>query len=192
MVEAFLALGFIAVIIACFIGLPLLVLMIVAYWKLFKKCGREGWEGIIPLYNVWVLVDITGMVWWTFLIILFGSLIPGIGSLVVLFANFCVNYNLAIKMGKEPIGYAFGLTFIPVVFIPILAFGDATFVDRKVNKYGVIPEDKVNSTVSGNSNADTKQDAGETKSTKKSKFCTNCGAEITGGKFCSKCGHEIH
>ena len=27
------------------------ILILIADWQLFKKMGREGWEGIIPLYN---------------------------------------------------------------------------------------------------------------------------------------------
>lgn len=30
------------------------ILILIADWQLFKKMGREGWEGIIPLYNNYV------------------------------------------------------------------------------------------------------------------------------------------
>ena len=30
----------------------LAVVSLVAYWKIFVKAGKEGWEGIIPIYNV--------------------------------------------------------------------------------------------------------------------------------------------
>lgn len=187
MFASLFAASIITLIIICLICAPLFILYIVASWKLYKKCGKEGWEGIVPIYRLWVLVDITGTVWWAFLILLFGSLIPAVGTIIVLFTSFCINYNLAIKMGKDPIGYGIGLTFLPIIFFPILAFGNATFTDKKVSKYGVIPEDKVNSAASS-----VKETAKKTSTSKGTKFCTNCGAELTGGKFCSKCGHEIH
>ena len=33
------------------IGIPTLV----AEWMIFKKMGRQGWEGIVPFYNTYVL-----------------------------------------------------------------------------------------------------------------------------------------
>ena len=33
--------------------------VLVGMWKMFEKLGRKGWEGIVPLYNWWVLtVDV--------------------------------------------------------------------------------------------------------------------------------------
>lgn len=34
------------------IYLLIVVLMLVSMWKIFEKAGRQGWEGIIPIYNV--------------------------------------------------------------------------------------------------------------------------------------------
>lgn len=33
------------------ISIAILILMIVANWKLFTKAGEEGWKSIIPFYN---------------------------------------------------------------------------------------------------------------------------------------------
>lgn len=193
MFEGLLAASLITLIILGLICLPILVLYIVASWKLYKKCGREGWEGIIPIYRDYVLLQITGIKWWVIFILVVGSLLTntaGIGfiiSLVVLFAKFCIYYNLSKKMGKDPVGFGIGLTLLPIIFIPILAFGDSKFTECEVSPYGVIPEEKVNSAASN-----VKETAKKKTTSKNAKFCTNCGAELTGGKFCSKCGHEIH
>ena len=48
-------------------------------------------------------------------------------------------------MGKDPIGFGIGLTLLPIIFIPILAFGSSQYTDCEVSAFGVIPEDKVNS-----------------------------------------------
>ena len=174
MFEGLLAASVITLIIVFLICSPLLVLYLVASWKLYKKCGREGWEGIVPIYRDYVLIQITGVKWWAIFILLVG-----------------IYYNLSKKMGKDPVGYAIGLTLLPIVFIPILAFGSSKFTDCEVSPYGVISEDKVNSAASNVK--ETAKKTAEKSSTKSgAKFCTNCGAELTGGKFCSKCGHEIH
>lgn len=31
------------------------ILSLVAEWMIFKKMGRQGWEGIVPFYNTYVL-----------------------------------------------------------------------------------------------------------------------------------------
>ena len=197
MFESLLAASVITLIIVFLICSPLLVLYLVASWKLYKKCGREGWEGIVPIYRDYVLIQITGIKWWAIFILLVGYLsinTAGLGfiiGLIVLFTKFCIYYNLSKKMGKDPVGYAIGLTLLPIVFIPILDFGSSKFTDCEVSPYGVISEDKVNNVASNVK--ETAKKTAENSSTKSgAKFCTNCGAELTGGKFCSKCGHEIH
>ena len=31
------------------------IVSLVASWMIYKKMGREGWEGIIPIYSTYVL-----------------------------------------------------------------------------------------------------------------------------------------
>ena len=33
------------------IYLLIVVLLLVSMWKVYEKAGRQGWEGIIPIYN---------------------------------------------------------------------------------------------------------------------------------------------
>ncbi|MCB6971876.1 MULTISPECIES: DUF5684 domain-containing protein [Butyricimonas] len=40
------------------IYLLIVVLMLVSMWKIFEKAGRQGWEGIIPIYNIYVMLQI--------------------------------------------------------------------------------------------------------------------------------------
>ena len=87
-------------------------------WKVFTKAGKPGWAAIVPIYNIIVLLEIVGKpLWW---IVLF--IIP----LVNIVAAILVNVALAEKFGKE-IGFAVGLILLPIVFIPILGFGNATY-----------------------------------------------------------------
>ena len=40
--------------------LALIVFLIVTMWKIFTKAGKPGWASIIPIYNVFVMLDIAG------------------------------------------------------------------------------------------------------------------------------------
>jgi hypothetical protein len=163
------------------------IFTIVVKWMVFQKAGKGGWEALIPIYNIWIQIQISGIVWWFIFIyvaVYFGVSIPFIG-LISMFGIFCCNYNLAIRFGKDPIGYGIGLTLVPSVFFAILAFSDATYTEVKVSKYGVIPEEKVQG---NNQNSGTSQK----ETTSNAQFCKNCGAKINNEKFCPKCGTKIH
>ena len=61
---------FVFILIITIIGIATGIIMIVSNWKIFKKAGLEGWEALIPFYNLWCLVKISGLEWWFFLIII--------------------------------------------------------------------------------------------------------------------------
>lgn len=180
------------------IVIAVVVFQIIAMVKVYKKAGRSGWEAIVPYYNTWVLCEIAGVKWWFFLIAIASTITSVLGligltplaALISLAGTFAVHYNLALKFGKDGVGYGIGLTLLPVIFYAILGFGDASFKDVKVSSYGPITEEKFESTFNTN-----KEEAGTTtkkKSTSKAKFCKNCGSELNGAKFCPNCGTEIH
>ena len=100
--------------------LALYIVMIVGMWKLFEKAGREGWKSLIPIYNLYVLTEISGQNGLFFLLIL----IPGVGSLIWLIL---VALKLAPAFGKDT-GFAIGLILLPPVFYLILGFGNAQYV----------------------------------------------------------------
>jgi uncharacterized membrane protein YecN with MAPEG domain len=100
------------------VWLVLVVLMIAGMWKMFEKAGKPGWAAIIPIYNIIVLLEISGKpAWW---VILF--FIPLVNFVVVIIAYLA----LAKKFGKGA-GYAFGLLLLPPVFLPMLGFGDSRY-----------------------------------------------------------------
>ena len=53
-----------------FVGLALLVLRIIARWRIFEKAGEKGWKAIIPFYSDYIFYKIIDMVpfFWTLLI----------------------------------------------------------------------------------------------------------------------------
>ncbi len=60
------------------IWLALIVFFIYCGWKIFTKAGKPGWASLVPIYNIVVLLEITGKpIWW---ILLF--LIPGVNLIM--------------------------------------------------------------------------------------------------------------
>lgn len=96
----------------------LLVLIIVSMWKVFTKAGQPGWASIIPIYNMWVLIQIAGKPGWWFILMLIPFVNLVVGIIVVA--------ALAARFGKGG-GFAAGLILLPIIFYPILAFGDAKY-----------------------------------------------------------------
>ena len=100
------------------IWLAAVVLTIVGMWTVFTKAGQPGWASIVPIYNVVVMLEIVGKpTWW---VILF--FVP-IANIVV---AILVAIGVANAFGKDS-GFGIGLAFLPFVFYPILAFGDAQY-----------------------------------------------------------------
>jgi hypothetical protein len=99
--------------------LLLVVLYVVAEWKIFTKAGKPGWAVLIPIYNVIVLLEIVGKPWyWIFLLI-----IPGINFIFIIWVT-----NLLSKSFGHDIGFTLGLIFFGFIFILILGLGDSRYV----------------------------------------------------------------
>jgi len=104
--------------VAIILYIGIIVLVIAGSWKVFEKAGKPGWAAIVPIYNIIVLFEITGKpVWW--IILLFIPLV----NIVILF----LTYNALAKSFGKDIGFALGLIFLGVIFIPMLGFGDAEY-----------------------------------------------------------------
>lgn len=100
------------------IYLAIIVIVLVSLWKIFSKAGQPGWASIIPFYNTYVLLLIAGKPgWWLILM-----LIPGVAFIF----GILMSVGLAQNFGKGT-GFAIGLILLPLIFLPILAFGDAQY-----------------------------------------------------------------
>ncbi|HTI92643.1 MAG TPA: DUF5684 domain-containing protein [Puia sp.] len=99
--------------------LAIIVLYFVAFWKIAEKAGRQGWEGIIPIYNIYVFFKIGGKPGWWLIFILLGPLflIWWIWGLNMISKSF----------GKDE-GFTVGLVLLGFVFWPILAFSDSKYI----------------------------------------------------------------
>ncbi len=147
----------IAVIILCVVvGLAIAIFMLIAKCKMFSKAGEAWWKALIPLYDKWVLIKVGGLAWWWFPIyVLFAGLsstpavtegikvnFNGAWAIALCLLEFNVLYNLCKKFGKSG-GFAFLCLILPIIGIPMLAFGSAKYnKDTKVDKNGVFAIEK--------------------------------------------------
>jgi hypothetical protein len=101
-----------------FVGLAVVLLMIASMWKVFVKAGQPGWAALVPIYNVLILLKITGKpAWW-------------LALFCVPVANFVVIILVVIALAKsfgKGTGFGLGILFLGFVFYPILGFGSAEY-----------------------------------------------------------------
>ena len=96
------------------------VFLIAALWLVFTKARRPGWAAIIPFYNYYTLLKVVGRPgWW--LILYF---IPLVNIVVWII----VSIDLA-KSFARGIPFGVGLIFLAFIFIPILGYGPAQYVE---------------------------------------------------------------
>ncbi|MCC6586191.1 MAG: signal peptidase I [Bryobacterales bacterium] len=102
--------------------LAVALVVVASMWKVFTKAGKPGWAVIVPIYNIVVLLEITGKpIWW--IILLF---IPIVNFVIAIL----VYVSLAKCFGKGA-GFAVGLLLLGFIFFPILGFGDARYLGPK-------------------------------------------------------------
>ncbi len=104
------------------ISVVLAIFAVICLWKVFEKAGKPGWASIIPIYNAVVLLQIVGMSPWLLLLML----IPFANIIIAFVLTILVYVKLAGKFGKSG-GFAVGLIFLNIIFMAILAFGDAEY-----------------------------------------------------------------
>ncbi len=101
-----------------FVYLAVLALLVVSMWVIFAKAGKPGWAAIVPVYNTWVFVEICKKepLWFVLMFI------PCVNIIIILL----LLIELAKAFGKGT-GFGLGMFFLPFVFCPMLAFGDAKY-----------------------------------------------------------------
>lgn len=99
--------------------LAVVVVVIAGGWKVFAKAGKPGWAVIVPIYNLIVILEITGRpIWWVLLMFIpFVNIVVGI----------IIALDMAKAFGKSPL-FGVGLILLPMIFYPILGFGDAKYL----------------------------------------------------------------
>ncbi len=104
-----------------YISLAVVIVELIAMIKLFKKFGKPGWAPIIPIYNMWVLLEMGGLPGWL-------CFIPGVNGLCILVAYF----QIAKKLGKST-GFAVCTIFFLPICVLIMGFDKSTVVEQGMN-----------------------------------------------------------
>jgi hypothetical protein len=101
------------------VWLAVTILLLVSMWRVYAKAGHPGWAVLIPIYNFYVMLQIAGKPGWWLLL------------MFVPFVNFVIMILTVVSFAKsfgKGGGFAAGLIFLPVIFYPILGFGEAKYI----------------------------------------------------------------
>lgn len=129
------------------LGSLILTLVVLAYaglWQTFKKAGRPGWAGIVPIYQTWVLAEIGDRPgWWGLIAALGGGQFSSSANqthserifwlavfLISLVFNALICLRVAQKFDKST-WFALLLVFLPFIGFPILGFGSAQYQGKE-------------------------------------------------------------
>ncbi len=102
------------------ITLILLLVSIIGLWGVFQKAGEPGWKILIPVYNLYIWVKITGKpLWWIIFL-----LVPYINLFMVML----LLVELLKGFNRDTIGAQVLCILFPFVYLPILGFGKAIYL----------------------------------------------------------------
>jgi hypothetical protein len=110
--------GGIGGIITMVVQLAILVATLGGFYKIFVKAGQPGWAIIVPIYGQMTLAKVAGKPAWQGILLL----VPGVGAIMA----FIILIGIAKKFGKGA-GFGIGMWFLPMIFCPMLGFGDAQY-----------------------------------------------------------------
>ena len=99
--------------------LAIIVVAVAGMWKTFEKAGKPGWAAIIPIYNIYIMIEIVGKptIW------LLWCLIPCVNFVFIIWL-----YNLISKSYGKTEGFTVGLVLLGFIFWPILGFSSAQYL----------------------------------------------------------------
>ncbi len=104
--------------VALLVQLAISIGVIAGIWKVFTKAGEPGWAAIVPFYNIYVLLQISGKPLW-YIILFFIPLINVVAAVLI-------GIGVAEKFGKSSL-YGVGLGLLGFIFYPLLGFSDAQY-----------------------------------------------------------------
>lgn len=134
------------------LALPISVLYIVCQWHLFVKAGEPGWKCLVPIFNSYTAYGLFWNTGWFIASLVIAAIsivisngisssdavttvMSAVTSIFSLILNIIYYVKLARSFGRSG-KFAAGLIFLPIVFMPMLAFGP----DKYIGPGGVAPE----------------------------------------------------
>ena len=109
------------------VELVVVVASAVGAWKSFIKAGLPGWACLVPIYNVYLVWQMSGrpILWFILLFVPFVNIIPMI--------DVAKAYGQGTGIG---VAMAFGVGWL------IVGFGDATYQGKKIDTAVAVPASK--------------------------------------------------
>ncbi len=125
----------------------LTLLSVAGKWRLYQKAGQAGWKSLIPLYSDYMdfrIAHSLPMFWPWLLCQLSGYFLISIaeGYLILIIAillligytiSFIRDYRLSGAFGHS-VGFTLGLFFLRPLFLIILGFGRARYLEKQQKK----------------------------------------------------------
>lgn len=100
------------------IGTIFLALLLFSWGKLFEKVDIDGYKALIPLYNLYLLLNIAELPIFMIPILL----IPGINII----AFWIMSFRVGERFGKKR-SFQVGMSLLPFIFYPILSLSDCIY-----------------------------------------------------------------
>jgi hypothetical protein len=95
------------------------------WWGVLKKGGYAGWLSMLPVANVYFLVKISGKPgYWALLFF-----VPFVNVIILIWT-----WNMISKSFGKDEGFTIGLVLLPIIFFPILGYGDARWLGPYGNR----------------------------------------------------------
>jgi len=117
-----------AVLMVSLVAFAIMLVTIIAQWKIYKKAGQPGWAVLVPIYNMYVITKFTGRQgWWIALMFV---------PFVNLFALIVLWHDVSKSFGKGA-GFTAGLILLAPIFYLILGFGKAEYLGPKASGFGL-------------------------------------------------------
>lgn len=133
----------------CVVGI-IVILIIIANWKIFQKAGKPGWHSIIPILGTIDAYDICWSSGMGLVSLALGFILSilnrsqssnqgmNIFKLILSVATLVINavylYKLAKVFGKGT-GFFIGLLLLNPIFMLVLGFGDAVYQPNGPQSY---------------------------------------------------------
>ncbi len=103
----------------------LIIITAVAWWKIFIKMGLEGWQSLVPGYNLYLLYEkicgngLYALAW-------LASFIPVVGNVIAIILGVFTAVRLC-KCFNKSNAFIVGMVLVGFIFELILAFDDSTY-----------------------------------------------------------------
>lgn len=140
------------------ISLVISVVTAISFWGIFSKAGKSGWYIFIPVYNMYQVADIgcENPVFWIFLmmspiiptLLVVGAalsqsttllMVCNVLIIITVIAAIVAECVIMFKLGKafhQSTVFCIILVILPVICLPILAFGSASLYEYDVPQRG--------------------------------------------------------